>query len=31
MGSDEGLGLTGPLFCLFSLMFDEIELNTNKR
>lgn len=28
MGSDEGLGLTGPLFCLlslFSLMFDEIE------
>lgn len=28
MGSDEGLGLRGPLFCLlslFSLMFDEIE------
>lgn len=22
MGSDEGLGLTGPLFCLLSLMFD---------
>lgn len=22
---DEGLGLTGPLFCLLSLMFDEIE------
>lgn len=25
MGSDEGLDLTGPLFCLFSLMSDEIE------
>lgn len=23
----EGLGLTGPLFCLLSLMSDEIELN----